>query len=91
MAATMGPSHQPATFAGRNDSPCMPSSMCMPTTASTIISETGVSAPVSLFVLVRSLSVLVLLVVLICLSCLTRLVSLVGLKKGLAPGVTQGD
>jgi len=94
MAATLSPSNQPAAFAGPDDRQCMPSSkpsMCMPTTASTIISETGVSAPVSLFVLVRALSALVLLVVLINLSGLTGLVSLVGLKTGVAPSVEQGD
>jgi hypothetical protein len=92
MPATLSVTNQPAMFAGRDHTQRMPSSkpsMCMPTTAS--ISETGVLAPVSLFVLVRTLSVLILLVVLLSLSGLTGLVNLVGLKKGLAPGVTQGD
>ena len=94
MPATLSISNQPALFAGQDHTQRMPSSkpsMCMPTTASTTLSETGVLAPVSLFVLVRSLRTLVLLGVLISLSGLTGLVSLVGLKKGLAPGVTQGD
>ena len=94
MPATLIPSNQPALFAGPDDKQRMPSSkpsMCMPTTASISMNKTGISAPVSLFVLVRSLSVLVLLVVLISLSGLTGLVNLVGLRTGLAPSVTQGD
>ncbi len=91
MPSTLSASNQPAMFAGQDRTHRMPSSkpsMCMTTPASTTISETGVSAPVSLFVLVRTF---VLLVVLISLSGLTGLVSLVGLRTGLAPSVTQGD
>jgi len=92
MPATLSVKSQSALFAGRDSTQRMPSSkpsMCMPTTAS--MSETGVLAPVSLFVLLRSLSILILLGVLISLSGLTGLISLVGLKTGLAPGMTQGD
>ena len=88
---------QPAMITGHEYAQRMPFSMpamCMAATASIAIIGTGTSVPVSLFVLVLTLSVLLLalLVVLICLSGLTGLfVSLVGLTKGLAPGMTQGD
>ena len=85
MPATLSVTNQPALFAGRDNTQRMPS------TVSTSISETGVVASVSLFVLVRSLSALILLGVLISLSGLTGLINLVGLKTGLAPSITQGD
>ena len=94
MPVTLSVTSQPALFAGQDYTQRMPSSkpsMCMPATASITISETGANTPVSLFVLVRSLSILMLLGVLISLSGLTGLINLVGLKTGLAPSVTQGD
>jgi hypothetical protein len=98
MATTQSIITQPAMIAGHDRSQRMPFSMpamCMAATASIIIIETGALVPVSLFVLVLTLSVLLLalLVVLINLSGLTSLltISLVGLTRGLAPGMTQGD
>ena len=97
MAAAQSIISQPAMIAGQDHAQRMPFSMpamCMAATASIIIIETGALVPVSLFVLVLTLSVLLLalLVVLISLSGLTGLfVSLVGLTRGLAPGMTQGD
>ena len=91
MTATRSASRQPVLIAGQNRAKCMPSSM---STASTNTIETGVSASVSLFALVRTLSTLLLasLVVLLGLSGLTGLIiSLVGLTTGLAPNARRGD
>lgn len=95
--------YQPAMFAGEDRTQRMPSMSSMPAmfatgmafaaAASAIIIETGVTTPVSLFVLALlvSLILLVTLVVLISLSGLTRLISrLVGLT-GIDPGTAQGD
>jgi hypothetical protein len=94
MAKTQNIITQPAMIAGHDHAQRMPFSMpamCMAATASIIIIETGALVPVSLFVMVLTLSVL-LLVVLISLSGLTGLlVSLVGLTGGVPPGVAQGD
>ncbi len=60
--------------------------------ASILFIQTGVVAPVSLFVLLIIVGVLLLLVGLISLSCLTGLgISLVGLLRGLSPGTKTGD
>jgi hypothetical protein len=60
-------------------------------TASILLFQTGVSASVSLFVLLITLGTF-LLVSLLCLSGLTGLViSRVGLVKGLSPGTNAGD
>jgi hypothetical protein len=97
METTQSIIPHPAMIAGHEYAQRMPFSMpamCMAATASIIIIGTGTLVPVSLFVLVLTLSVLLLalLVVLIRLSGLTSLfVSLVGLTRGLAPGMTQGD
>ena len=75
--------------------------MCMATTASMLLSGTGVITSVSLFVLVFLVSTLLLVslvvVISLTLSCLTGLIeieSLVGLTVGLATSViraVQGD
>lgn len=97
MAKTWSIITRPAMIAGHDHAQRMPFSMpamCMAATASIVIIGTGALVPVSLFVLVLTLSILLLaiLVVLISLSGLTSLlISLVGLIKGLAPGMIQGD
>ena len=94
MATTQSIIPQPAMIAGHEYTQRMPFSMpamCMAATAGIVIIGTGTLVSVSLFVLVLTLSIL-LLAVLISLSGLTSLlISLVGLTRGLAPGVTQGD
>ena len=96
MAKTQSVIPQPAMTAGHEYTQRMPFSMpamCMAAIASMMIIETGTLVPVSLFVLVLALSILLaLLGVLISLSGLTSLlISLVGLVRGLTPSVTQGD
>ncbi|MHB8595351.1 MAG: hypothetical protein ACYDER_00915 [Ktedonobacteraceae bacterium] len=94
MLAMSSTQNQPAMFAGKDRTHCMPanpSAMCMASAAavSTIVIGTGVLASVSLFVVVLLVTVLLLvsLVVLISLSGLTGLISrLVGLLIGLDPG-----
>jgi uncharacterized membrane protein len=90
---------QPAMFAGKDRTQCMPSRSHMyamwatAAIASILLIGTGVVTSVSLFVLVLSLVLLALLVVLISLilSGLTGLVGLVGLTEGPVPGTTTGE
>jgi hypothetical protein len=96
MFATWSASKRPASFAGCSRMQRMPSSMqttCVTTPASTSITETGVSTPVSLFALVPALGSLLLVVVLLslALSGLTGLACLVGLTKVPVPHTKQGD
>lgn len=97
MSATWSTMSQPAIFAGKDRTRCMPSSeiesAATAAIASILLIGTGVVTSVSLFVLVLSLVLLALLVVLISLvlSGLTGLVCPVGLTEGLAPGTTKGD
>ena len=102
MSAMSSVITQPALFAGQNDTQRMPSAMpfmCMAATTaaiSIIFVETGVSASVSLFVMVLHVSLLLLaglvLISLLTLSGLTGLLgSLVGLLAELDAGKTQGD
>lgn len=102
MSAMSSVITQPALFAGQNDMQPMPSAMpfiCMAATTaaiSIIFVETGVSASVSLFVVVLHVSLLLLaslvLLSLLTLSGLTGLLaSLVGLSTELDTGKAQGD
>jgi hypothetical protein len=97
MSATWSASKRPASFAGCSRMQRMPSSMqttCVATPASTSITETGVSTPVSLFALVPALGSLLLVVVVLlslALSGLTGLACLVGLTKVPVPHTKQGD
>lgn len=102
MSITWSTISQPAMFAGKDRTQRMPSpkhafAMCAATAAiaSTLLIGTGVVTPVSSFVLVLFLSLVLLasLVTLIslALSGLTGLIGLVGLTEGLAPGKTKGD